>query len=396
MQKSKKCATFPSAHFPCPTKFASIVETANSRTLHTSRALFEAVGSSELGNLIIWPGVCGMPSGGSHPKYSEQVRLLIESNLNVGVRPIDIAKRLQVSPAFVSRLRSNISLFGDVSPPPLSVQGRPRKIHSEAEEGILDFLDEYPTARADEVCDFLSDEFNIEVSTWTARRVLKRLCLSHKKVEHVRTEQDAALQSAYLGRMTQYSVDQIVCLDESAANERTKDRKYGWSPKGKPCRVRTPGRRSKRWSILPALGINGFLHFEVYHGSYNTDRFNDFVERLLEKMNPFPLPRSVLVLDNARIHHSDELQAMCAAKGVRIEYLPPYSPHLNPIELSFNELKAWMKKERETAYEFGVWYEGFITLGMKQICPPEMARSYFRHCMWSVDDQEYDVDYSSL
>ena len=35
---------------------------------------------------------------------------------------------------------------------------------------------------------------------------------------------------------------------------------------------------------------------------------------------------------------------MCEDAGVRLEYLPPYSPDYNPIEEAFAELKAWMKK----------------------------------------------------
>jgi transposase len=50
-------------------------------------------------------------------------------------------------------------------------------------------------------------------------------------------------------------------------------------------------------------------------------------------------PRSVLVMDNARIHCSEELQEMCNEAGVLLVYLPPYSPDYNPIEQSFNQIK---------------------------------------------------------
>ena len=48
-------------------------------------------------------------------------------------------------------------------------------------------------------------------------------------------------------------------------------------------------------------------------------------------MNAFPGHYSVLVLDNASIHKGQYLIDICNAKGVRIEYLPPYSPDLNPV-----------------------------------------------------------------
>src|ERR1019366_8607571 len=44
--------------------------------------------------------------------------------------------------------------------------------------------------------------------------------------------------------------------------------------------------------------------------------------------------RMVLILDNARYHHARLLQPFLDARrgGVRLDFLPPYSPDLNPIE----------------------------------------------------------------
>lgn len=41
-------------------------------------------------------------------------------------------------------------------------------------------------------------------------------------------------------------------------------------------------------------------------------------------------------MDNAAIHMKQQLNAACAAAGVLILYLPPYSFDYNPIELLFN------------------------------------------------------------
>ena len=51
---------------------------------------------------------------------------------------------------------------------------------------------------------------------------------------------------------------------------------------------------------------------------------------------------------------TEAIQQICDAKGVILEYLPPYSPDLNPIEMLFNELKAWMRRNREISYEYDV------------------------------------------
>ncbi len=61
-------------------------------------------------------------------------------------------------------------------------------------------------------------------------------------------------------------------------------------------------------------------------------------------MNPYPHTRSVLILDNARIHYDNGLLEYLDAFGVHVEFLPPYSPDLNPIETAFSYIKGYLKR----------------------------------------------------
>ncbi len=95
--------------------------------------------------------------------------------------------------------------------------------------------------------------------------------------------------------------------------------------------------------MLPAYTVDGYVAWEVYHGSVNERIFNDFVRyRVLPLCTPAALggPRSVIILNNAKIHHSQELQDMCDSAGVTLAFLPAYSPDFNPIETSFAVSKA--------------------------------------------------------
>ena len=56
-------------------------------------------------------------------------------------------------------------------------------------------------------------------------------------------------------------------------------------------------------------------------------------------MTPFPGPRSVLLVDNCRIHAVDELVARVQAFGARVIFLEPYDPQHMPIEVGFRALK---------------------------------------------------------
>jgi transposase len=54
----------------------------------------------------------------------------------------------------------------------------------------------------------------------------------------------------------------------------------------------------------------------------------------------------VVVLDNFRSHHSKVAVSRAEALGIRLVFLPPYSPHLNPIEFVWKSLKRVVSKNR--------------------------------------------------
>lgn len=63
-------------------------------------------------------------------------------------------------------------------------------------------------------------------------------------------------------------------------------------------------------------------------------------------MNPYPYPNSVLIMDNCSIHHGGRVAELAKARGVRLLYLPPYSPDFNPIEKAFGILKAHLRRNQ--------------------------------------------------
>jgi hypothetical protein len=56
-------------------------------------------------------------------------------------------------------------------------------------------------------------------------------------------------------------------------------------------------------------------------------------------MNRYPGVNFVLVCDNATYHRGERVRQLCDAAGIRLMYLPPYCPELNPIELCFAAVK---------------------------------------------------------
>jgi hypothetical protein len=101
----------------------------------------------------------------------------------------------------------------------------------------------------------------------------------------------------------------------------------------------------------------------------------------------WPEPRSVLIMDNASFHRGDRIKQMCLDAGVRLPYLPPYSPDLNPIEEFFSEFKAFIKKqwhefEDNPRQDFQVFLEWCIGVVGGRV---DSAEGHFRHARVTVE-----------
>ena len=84
----------------------------------------------------------------------------------------------------------------------------------------------------------------------------------------------------------------------------------------------------------------------IVERNVNADVFLQFIQRcLLPILLPFDgsNPCSVVVLDNASVHHVDLVTRLISAMGALVWFLPPYSPDLNPIEEVFSKVKAYLR-----------------------------------------------------
>ena len=78
-----------------------------------------------------------------------------------------------------------------------------------------------------------------------------------------------------------------------------------------------------------------------YHGSTDLSLFEGWFE---QQLCPSLQPGTVVILDNASFHKSDNIDHIAEEHGIEILYLPPYSPDLNPIEKLWANFKRNLRK----------------------------------------------------
>jgi len=88
------------------------------------------------------------------------------------------------------------------------------------------------------------------------------------------------------------------------------------------------------------LGKN-LLTISLFEQNIDTNIFNTWVsEDLIPKL---PI-ESIIVMDNAAFHKSKNMQEKIKQAGHILEYLPAYSPDLNPIEPKWAQAKSVRRK----------------------------------------------------
>lgn len=104
-----------------------------------------------------------------------------------------------------------------------------------------------------------------------------------------------------------------------------------WSLKGHQPEIFTYGGRLRQHLIGAVDPVEGKVHIAFSDG-LKAIQFQHFLEGLLTR-NP-KAQKLIIVLDNARAHHSKELESFLIANQDQLEliFLPKYSPDLNPME----------------------------------------------------------------
>ena len=309
-------------------------------------------------------------------------------------RPDQVAENAHIATSTAYRWERRLRMYGSVASPHSLRAGRPRSIHRAAVLGLLEHQRQEPWLYQDELAEYIEEEWGIAVSAPTICRILKREGISIKKSERM-GPQSEILRTSWRADMLQFTVNQLIFIDESLFKLQTGWRARAYAPIGHPARWCDDIRRGRTYAVLPAYTIDGYLPCTGYRlGYYNSEAFIEWIEEnLLPHCNAFPAPRSVICLDNCSTHINPLIRQTIEAKGCLIRYLPPYSPDYNPIELTFSILKAWLRRHfRPLKRRFGENFEGLLRHTVFASRCDRAAIAHFRHAANGLYRFEGDLE----
>lgn len=194
------------------------------------------------------------------------------------------------------------------------------------------------------VCELIDRRFGIRVAEKTAGRYLRAWGFSPQKPARRALEQNPELVARWLDERypeiearAYREKARILWIDEMGLrSDHTAGR--SWSPVGRTPVIEGTGQRFGA-NVISAISNKGHLQFRVFKQRFTTPVFIDFLGRLVRQADG---QKIILILDGHPVHRAKKVRQWVQANADRIEleFLPGYSPELNPTELLNQDVKT--------------------------------------------------------
>ena len=282
----------------------------------------------------------------------EALRLRAVAQIEEGAHPEQVAASLGMNRSTVYGWVAKYREGGTDALKAKPVPGRPPKLDGRQLQKLYTMIMgkdprqlqfEFALWTREMVREVIRREFDVALSKVSVGRLLRKMGLSPQrpvwqatqrnpdKVEAWKNEEFPAIkaEAAEVGATIWFADEAGVRSDYHAGTT--------WAPVGKTPVVKSTGARHSV-NMVSAVTAQGALRFATYQGSFTAECFIDFCQRLLHDADS-PV---FLVVDGHPTHRAKKVTRFVESTNGRLQLflLPGYSPHLNPDEWVWNNVKA--------------------------------------------------------
>ena len=169
----------------------------------------------------------------------------------------------------------------------------------------------------------------------------------------------------------------LIFIDETGVDRRDAMRRFAYSLRGKPAVAQKPVTRGHRVSAIVAMSCTGIVDFHTTTESVNAEKFKRFITNAQLRQFDGVSTHSVVVMDNAFIHHVRDVIDAIQQAGALVQFFPPYSPDMNPIEHAFAQIKSVLKAHEHEWEHLDT--ETMVSAALNTITPAE-CQAWISHC----------------
>lgn len=224
------------------------------------------------------------------------------------------------------------------------------KLSSEQLGTVKEHVSSHLCGTAAEVAAFISKTFQVEYSESGATALLHRLGFVYKKTKLIPSKANEVLQEAFVASFRELEkaleVDEVILFADGVHPQHNTGTSYAWIAKGKEKEVLSNTGRTR-------VNINGAINprnpTEVVTYECDTIDAVTTVSFFKEVEKRFADKKCLhLFVDNARYYRSKLVMAHVETSKIKLHFLPPYAPNLNPIERLWKFLKKTVIRNNYT------------------------------------------------
>ena len=311
--------------------------------------------------------------------YSQDLRWrVVWQRLALDLRYLLIARNLNISVGTAHNIFKLFEATGDVEPKkPIP---REHKLDGHHELYIIGLILHFPTLQLSELVDKVAEISGTLVSVSTMCRLLAKYGFTRKKVQQIALQRRLDLRASYMASIFTYCKEMFVFLDETGTKLKDMLRQYGYAIRGERAISNRLQIQGRNMTSIAAISTEGLVTVETTNNTVDGEAFLDFLRgTLIPELHPFDgyTPMSIIVMDNCSIHRVQEVQELLNSAGVLTFCLPPYSPDLNPIELTFSYIKHYLKQHEDIIYTISP--HTLIKAAFDSITQ-DMCKNWIEHC----------------
>jgi len=226
------------------------------------------------------------------------------------------------------------------------------------------------------IAELIHRQFGKTLSLSAVSRIMKLLGFTAQKPLYRAWQQDAALVGQWENESYPAFGPRPVPRERGSKAGLRSDYHAGttWAPKGETPVVEATG-RCFSVSMLSAVGTRGEFRFMLHDGTVTASVFREFLKRLLIGTEQ---PVFVIV-DGHPVHRARRVRAFVEEQAGRLKlfYLPPYSPRLNPDKQVWGQVKRRVSRRLVQNRED---MKRLVLSALRRIQKlPELVKSFFRH-----------------
>ena len=200
---------------------------------------------------------------------------------------------------------------------------------------LLAHLEENLYTKTEDICAYVKETFGQDYTISGMRSWMHRNGFVYKKPKGYSAKANQEAQAKFIDHYNQLLKtsleDEPIIFGDSVHPTQSTVLSYGWIKKGKEHHIPTTGMRT-RANITGAINLQTMDVFSRQYDKINSSTFIDFLTYLGKECYP-KAPKIHLIVDQGPCHTSKETKAFLKENPrIKIHYLPPYSPNLNPIE----------------------------------------------------------------